>query len=96
MRENWISETTDCGAYRRGSTAPSLVYELGSSGALQKAGITIGASAGDSPPGLYMFSQFLAYQATNAGPHDALLNSGETKTAVQAAAEVAGFLIAPG
>lgn len=78
------------------STSSSLAYELGSAGALQKPGITIGASAGDPPPGIYMFDQVFTYQANVAGPGNALLNPAGTKTGVQAAVDINGFLFAPG
>ena len=78
------------------TTTPTLAYELGSAGALQKPGITIGASAGDPPPGIYMFDQVFTYQANVTGPGNALLNPTGTKTGVQAAVDINGFLFAPG
>lgn len=71
-------------------------YEFGSTGALQKPGITIGGSAGDPPPGIYMFNQVFTYQANLTGPGNALLNPTGTKTGAQAAAEATGLLFVPG
>lgn len=70
-------------------------YELGFPGWELKPGITLGSgSAGTPPPGLYMFDQFLTYQATVVGP--TAPNVGGTPTAVHQASAATGFLIVPG
>ncbi|MBR1176995.1 transporter [Bradyrhizobium sp. KB893862 SZCCT0404] len=71
-------------------------YEFGAAPASQKAGITIGGSAGDPPPGIYMFNQVFTYQANLTGPGNALLNPTGNKTGVQAAVATNGFLFVPG
>src|ERR1700743_2759427 len=59
-----------------------------------KAGVFIGASAGVPPPGIYMFNQVFTYQGNLAGPGTTAL--GSTKTGVQAAVDIQGFLFVPG
>ncbi|QDF37491.1 transporter [Bradyrhizobium symbiodeficiens] len=76
--------------------SPSLAYEFGSPGWAQKPGITIGASAGDPPPGIYSFNQAMTYQTNLTGPGNTLLNPAGTKTGVQVAAEANGLLFVPG
>jgi hypothetical protein len=61
-----------------------------------KAGILIGASAGVPPPGIYMFNQEFTYQANLTGPGVNTALGGSTKTGVQAAVDVQGFLFVPG
>jgi hypothetical protein len=61
-----------------------------------KAGILIGASAGVPPPGIYMFNQEFTYQANLTGPGTTSALGGSTKTGVQAAVDVQGFLFVPG
>lgn len=76
--------------------SPALGYEFGSPGWAQKPGITIGASAGDPPPGIYSFNQMMTYQTNLTGPGNTLLNPAGTKTGVQVAAEANGLLFVPG
>ncbi len=59
-------------------------------------GVLIGASAGVPPPGIYMFNQVFTYQANLTGPGVASALGGNTKTGVQAAVDVQGFLFVPG
>jgi hypothetical protein len=61
-----------------------------------KAGILIGASAGVPPPGIYMFNQVFTYQSNLTGPGTTTALGGSTKTGVQAAVDVQGFLFVPG
>ncbi|MGA7808949.1 SphA family protein [Bradyrhizobium sp.] len=58
-----------------------------------KAGVFIGASAGVPPPGIYMFNQVFTYQSNLTGPGTSAIG---TKTGVQAAVDVQGFLFVPG
>ena len=71
-------------------------YEFGYAGWAQKPGITIGGSAGDPPPGIYMFNQVFTYQANLTGPGNSVINPTGTKTGVQAAVDAQGFLFVPG
>lgn len=76
-----------------GSTANA--YEFGFPGWEQKPGITLGGgSAGVPPPGVYMFNQFLTYQAHLVGP--GAPNVGGNATPIHTAAEATGLLIVPG
>lgn len=59
-------------------------------------GAFIGASAGVPPPGIYMFNQVFTVQTNLTGPGNALINPTGTKTGVQAAVDVQGFLFVPG
>ena len=61
-----------------------------------KAGVLIGASAGVPPPGIYMFNQVFTYQSNLTGPGTTTALGGSTKTGVQAAVDVQGFLFVPG
>jgi hypothetical protein len=73
------------------TTIPAMAYETGTPGALQKPGLTLGGgSAGLPGPGIYMFDQFLTYQAQFKGPN---VPSGPSQIANGAAA---GFLFVPG
>src|SRR3984885_7985579 len=58
-------------------------------------GVLIGSSAGVPPPGIYMFNQVFTYQANLTGP-GTTPHLGSTKTGVQAAVGVQGFLFVPG
>jgi len=70
-------------------------YEAGYPGAAQKPGVTLGGgSAGDPPPGIYMFDQFFTYQAKIVGP--GAPNVGGNATTVHLANETNGFLFVPG
>jgi hypothetical protein len=70
-------------------------YERGSSGWLQKPGITLGgATAGAPPPGVYMFEQFFSYQSSVVGP--GAPNVGGASTSVHVASPAAGFVFVPG
>ncbi len=70
-------------------------YEIGFPGYAQKPGITLGGgSAGDPPPGLYMFNQVFTYQAQIVGP--GAPNFGGAATQVHAAVEASGLLWVPG
>jgi hypothetical protein len=70
-------------------------YEAGFNGWEQKPGITLGSgSAGVPPPGLYMFQQFVTYQAKIVGP--SAPNIGGNATQVHVASETTGLLIVPG
>ncbi|MEH2549271.1 hypothetical protein V1283_005916 [Bradyrhizobium sp. AZCC 2262] len=71
-------------------------YELGYPGFTQTPGVTIGASAGLPPPGIYSFNQVFTTQANLVGPGSALLNAAGTKTGVQVAVSATGFLFVPG
>ncbi|MEW6639528.1 MAG: transporter [Pseudomonadota bacterium] len=79
-------------------TAASLTsasaYEFGSPGWATKPGITIGASAGAPPPGIYMFNQVFTYQADIVGP--GAPNVGGNRTQVHAAVEASGLVFVPG
>ena len=79
-----------------GGLSSSHAFEFGYPGWAQKPGLTIAASAGDPPPGIYMFDQVFTYQSNVTGPGNALLNPGGTKTGVQGAVEANGFLFVPG
>jgi hypothetical protein len=73
------------------TTVPALAYEAGTPGALQKPGLTLGGGSAELPePGIYMFDQFLTYQAQFKGPN---VSNGPTQSAAGAAA---GFLFVPG
>src|ERR1700743_2366242 len=61
-----------------------------------KAGVFIGASAGVPPPGIYMFNQVFTYQSNLTGPGTTTALNGSTKTGVQAAVDIQGFLFVPG
>jgi hypothetical protein len=61
-----------------------------------KAGIFIGSSAGVPPPGIYMFNQVFTYQSNLTGPGTTTALGGSTKTGVQAAVDLQGFLFVPG
>ena len=51
-------------------SAPARAYEAGWPGTEQRLGATLGgASAGVPPPGIYMFNQFVTYQAKVTGPN---------------------------
>jgi hypothetical protein len=76
--------------------ASAHAFEQGFIGWAQKPGLTIGGTAGDPPPGIYMFDQFLTYQANLTGPGNALLNPAGSRTGVQAAVADTGFLFVPG
>ncbi len=71
-------------------------FEAGYPGWAQKPGLTIGASAGLPPPGIYSFNQVFTYQSNLTGPGTALINPTGNKTGVQAAAAATGFLFVPG
>ncbi|NEU98644.1 SphA family protein [Bradyrhizobium uaiense] len=71
-------------------------YEFGFPGFAQPPGLTIGASAGAPPPGIYSFNQVFTIQGNLTGPGNTLLNPTGTKTGVQAAIEANGFLFVPG
>jgi hypothetical protein len=71
-------------------------FEAGYSGWAQKPGVTIGASAGLPPPGIYSFNQVFTYQSNLTGPGTALINPTGNKTGVDAAIAAAGFLFVPG
>jgi hypothetical protein len=50
-------------------TTTGNAYEFGSPGWAQKPGITLGGGSAEAPPpGIYMFDQFLTYQASIVGP----------------------------
>lgn len=91
--------------FRRGAIAAALLlaagattanaYELGYSGVATPPGITLGAgTAGAPPPGVYMFDQFLTYQAHIIGP--GAPNIGGSATQVHVAGASTGFVIVPG
>src|ERR1700753_1525734 len=61
-----------------------------------KAGVFLGASAGVPPPGIYMFNQVFTYQSNLSGPGTTTALGGSTKTGVQAAVDIQGFLFVPG
>ncbi len=71
-------------------------YEAGYPGWAQKPALTIGATAGDPPPGIYGFNQFFTYQANLTGPGNTLLNPTGTKTGLHGAVEANGVLFVPG
>jgi hypothetical protein len=76
--------------------SPANAYE----GGVQwqsKPGVLIGASAGVPPPGIYMFDQVFTYQTNYAGPvtNSVVIPPG-TKSGVQAAVDVQGFVFVPG
>jgi hypothetical protein len=77
------------------SRSPVQAAEAGTA-AQSKPGVLIGASAGVPPPGIYMFDQVFTYQANLTGPGTATALGGSTKTGVQAAVDVQGFLFVPG
>ena len=60
-----------------------------------KAGVLIGSSAGVPPPGIYMFNQVFTFQSNLTGP-GTTTQLGSTKTGVQAAVDIQGFLFVPG
>lgn len=70
-------------------------YEFGYAGWAQKPGLTLGGgTAGAPPPGIYMFQQFLTYQASIVGP--GAPNIGGASTPLHGAAEATGIVFAPG
>lgn len=70
-------------------------YEFGFPGWEQKPGITLGGgTAGAPPPGVYMFDQFLTYQANIVGT--SAPNVGGTPAAIHTASEASGIVIVPG
>lgn len=75
------------------SMCGTMAHAYESKPQMQKAGILVGASAGVPPEGIYMFNQFFAYQGNIVGP---LTNIIGTKTGVQYAVDVQGFLFVPG
>jgi hypothetical protein len=76
--------------------SPANAYE----GGVQwqsKPGVLIGASAGVPPPGIYMFNQVFTYQTNYAGPvASSVIIPPGTKSGVQAAVDVQGFVFVPG
>lgn len=72
----------------------AMAYERGYPGVSQPAGIFITASAGAPPPGIYMFDQFLTYQANITGPGAPNVNGAQAHLSVASAAT--GFLFVPG
>src|SRR5246127_200354 len=77
------------------SSAPGYAYEADVN-VRTKPGALIGSSAGVPPPGIYMFNQVFTYQANLTGPGTTTALGGSTKTGVQAAVDVQGFLFVPG
>ena len=77
------------------SWSPANAIEAGVAPA-SKPGVLIGASAGVPSPGIYMFNQAFTLQANLAGPGTTTALGGSTKTGVQAAVDVQGFLFVPG
>ena len=71
-------------------------FEQGYPGWAQPGGLTIGGSAGDPPPGVYMFNQALTLQTNLSGPGTALLSPTGNKTGVQVEGAATGFLYVPG
>ena len=69
-------------------------YEFGSAGAMQKAGLVIGAAAAAPPPGLYGFDQVFTYQSHLVGPGAPNVNGAAT--GVKADVFAQGFLWVPG
>ncbi len=76
------------------ASTSAMAYEQGYPGTGQPAGIFITATAGAPPPGIYMFNQFLTYQAHLVGPGAPVVPGSSTK--VQVASEANGFLFVPG
>jgi hypothetical protein len=86
---------TVAGMSARTAWTTAQAYEIGFPGYAQKPGITLGGgSAGDPPPGLYMFNQVFTYQAQIVGP--GAPNFGGAATQVHAAVEASGLLWVPG
>jgi hypothetical protein len=77
------------------SWSPADAMEAGAS-PQTIAGVLIGASAGVPPPGIYMFNQTFTYQANLTGPGTTTALGGSTRTGVQVAVDVPGFLFVPG
>jgi hypothetical protein len=76
------------------STAANA-FEFGTPGWAQKPGVTLGGgTAGAPPPGIYMFDQFVTYQANIVGP--GAPNSGGSATQLHAVVASTGFLFVPG
>jgi hypothetical protein len=70
-------------------------YEAGFPGWEQKPGITLGGgTAAAPPPGVYMFNQFLTYQAQLVGP--TAPNIGGAATQIHVASATTGIIIVPG
>lgn len=76
--------------------SPADAYEFGYSGMAQKPGLTLAASAGTPPPGIYMFDQVFSYRANFAGPGNALLNPAGGNTNLSVADAAMGVLFVPG
>ena len=92
---------TECLALALGVAAASvsvstgaMAYERGYPGVSQPAGIFITATAGAPPAGIYMFNQFLTYQAKLTGPGAPSVNGVATHLSV--ASEANGLLFVPG
>jgi hypothetical protein len=81
------------GAFAFASTS-AMAYEQGYPGMAQPAGILITATAGAPPPGIYMFNQFMAYQATITGPGAPSVNGNPAHLKVES--EANGLLFVPG
>jgi hypothetical protein len=76
------------------ASTSSMAYEQGYPGVSQPAGIFITATAGAPPPGIYMFNQFLTYQANITGPGAPSVNGAPAHLSV--ASEANGWLFVPG
>jgi hypothetical protein len=74
--------------------SPANAYEANSW--QTKPGSFIGASAGMPPPGIYMFNQVFTYQSNLVGPGVGPALGGNTRTGVQVAVDVQGFIFVPG
>lgn len=77
------------------SWTSASAYEFGFPGWQQKPGITLGGgSAATPPPGVYMFTQFLSYQANLVGPTAPAV--GGVPTRINTNSVSAGLLFVPG
>lgn len=77
------------------SSSSAFAIEAGQN-AQSKAGILIGASAGVPPPGIYMFDEVFTVQSNLTGPGVNTKLGGNTKTGVESAVDIQGFLFVPG
>ncbi|MEI9924096.1 MAG: transporter [Bradyrhizobium sp.] len=77
------------------ASTTASAFEAGSPGFAQYPGLTMGASAGAPPPGIYGFTQIFTGQQNLVGPGKPLLNP-TGNIGVQSATAAQGFLWVPG
>lgn len=93
-RKYWLRDIGAGAALVVSLAGSAQAYEFGAPGWAQKPGLTITATAAAPPPGIYMFQQFLTYQASIVGPGAPAV--GGAATPVHVAVEATGVVFAPG